>query len=246
MKKWKLCAGIMVLGSIVLTANAWAGPEQAEAAQASKETMFSLIRKGVLVMIPLGICSILAAALAIERFLSLRREQILPPGFMEGLAENITEDPITAEDKCVKYCDHAGGPLGVIFKAGVQRLFKNKAATEKAIEDAASREVDKMKRSLKGLSTIAAISPLLGLLGTVYGMISAFQIATSAGMGKADVLAKGIYEALVTTAAGLTIAIPVLLIYQYLNNRVDALVDEMDEMGNDFLVAYASGKEDSQ
>ena len=92
-----------------------------------------------------------------------------------------------------------------------------------------------MKRSLRGLSVIATVSPLLGLLGTVYGMISAFQTATSVGMGKADVLAKGIYEALVTTAAGLTIAIPVLLIFQYLNSRVDALVDEIDEMGIEFM-----------
>jgi len=102
-----------------------------------------------------------------------------------------------------------------------------------------------MKRSLRGLAVIASVSPLLGLLGTVYGMISAFQTATHVGMGKADVLGKGIYEALVTTATGLTIAIPVLLVYQYLNSRVDALVDQIDEMGIEFMASCVGAEEPS-
>ena len=85
---------------------------------------------------------------------------------------------------------------------------------------------------------IATISPLLGLLGTVYGMIGAFQAASAAGVGKSDVLAQGIYEALVTTAAGLTLAIPVLIVYQVLNNRVDAMVDGLDTNSEEFI-AYA-------
>jgi biopolymer transport protein ExbB len=102
-----------------------------------------------------------------------------------------------------------------------------------------------MKRSLRGLSIIVTVAPLLGLLGTVYGMISAFETASSAGVGKADVLAKGIYEALVTTAAGLTIAIPVLLVFQFLNNRVDTIIDKLDEMGIDFMT-HCTGKTESQ
>ena len=92
-----------------------------------------------------------------------------------------------------------------------------------------------MKRSLKPLSMIATISPLLGLLGTVYGMISAFQAASGAGVGKSDVLAKGIYEALVTTAAGLTLAIPVLIVYLILSNRIDNMVDDLDENAEAFM-----------
>ena len=111
---------------------------------------------------------------------------------------------------------------------------------EKAIEDVGSREADKMKRSLRPLSVIAAVSPLLGLLGTVYGMIDAFQkTSASGGTAKTAMLASGIYEALVTTAAGLTIAIPALLFYQFLLGRVDKLIDEIDEAGTEFVFAYS-------
>ncbi|MFH2002101.1 MAG: MotA/TolQ/ExbB proton channel family protein, partial [Planctomycetota bacterium] len=91
------------------------------------------------------------------------------------------------------------------------------------------------KRSLKPLSMIATIAPLLGLLGTVYGMIGAFQAASNTGAGKSDVLAQGIYEALVTTAAGLTLAIPVLIIYMALNHKIDAMVDDLDDCAEEFL-----------
>jgi biopolymer transport protein ExbB len=204
-----------------------------EEAEVVKESMFALIRKGGPVMFPLAIGSILALALGIERFLSLRKEKIIPPAFMTLLVEAWNGD--SSGEQAVKYCEQTDGPAGHIFKAGLLRIKKGEDAVEKAIEDAGYREADKMKRSLRGLSVIASVSPLLGLLGTVYGMIAAFQTASSVGMGKADILAKGIYEALVTTAAGLTIAIPVLLVYQFLSNRVDAIVDELDEMGMEFM-----------
>jgi biopolymer transport protein ExbB len=188
-------------------------------------------------MVPLGIGSIVALALAIERLLSLRESKIVPAGFILGLREQMTLDPAKGVDRGIQYCERHNGPVGHIFKAGILKLPRGEDSVEKAVEDAGSREVEKMKRSLRGLAVIATVSPLLGLLGTVYGMISAFQTATSVGMGKADVLAKGIYEALVTTATGLTIAIPTLIIYQYLNSRVDALVDEIDEMSIEFMAS---------
>lgn len=202
-----------------------------------RESMFSLIRKGGPVMIPLGIASIVALALAIERLLSLRQVKVIPPGFILGLREQMALDSSKGGERAIQYCERHDGHVGRIFRAGILKLSKGEEAVEKAVEDAGSREADKMKRSLRGLAVIASVSPLLGLLGTVYGMISAFQTATAVGMGKADVLAKGIYEALVTTAAGLTIAIPTLLVYQYLNARVDAVVDRIDEMGVDFMAS---------
>ena len=115
-------------------------------------------------------------------------------------------------------------------------------AVEKAIDDVGSREADKMKRSLRPIKNIAMVAPLLGLLGTVYGMIEAFQVTSeSGGTASTALLAKGIYEALVTTAAGLTIAIPVLLLYNFLSGRVDRLIDEIDEAGSEFVFACANG-----
>ena len=110
------------------------------------------------------------------------------------------------------YCDKVGGPVSRIFKAGIPKIGKGEQAIEKAIEDAGAREIGKMKRKLRPLAAVATISPLLGLLGTVYGMIEAFQAASNAGHGKSDMLAEGIYVALVTTAAGLSLAIPVLIV----------------------------------
>jgi biopolymer transport protein ExbB len=207
-------------------------------AGAPQETMFSLIKKGGVVMIPLGIASILALALATERFISLRREKVLPSGFLDGLGQTWHADPTgqLAED----YCNQSGGAVGHVFKAGIQwRDFGYQAVSE-AIEDAGSREAERMKRSLRPLSAIAAVAPLLGLLGTVYGMIDSFQqTATSGGAAKVADLASGIYEALVSTAAGLTLAIPVLLVFQYLTARVDGLIDMIDEVGTGFIVKHA-------
>ncbi len=208
---------------------------------AQAETMFSLIRKGGPVMIPLGLASILALAVAVERFVSLRKSRIVPPGFIEGLRRTAKEN--NSEEARRLYCEEAAGPVGRILEAGLRRLGARDETVEKAIEDAGYREAHKMKRSLRPLSVVATISPLMGLLGTVYGMISAFQTASSVGMGKADVLAKGIYEALVTTAAGLTIAIPVLLIFQYLSARVDSIVDDLDEVAIEFMTHFKNGND---
>ncbi len=202
-------------------------------------SLFALILKGGPVMIPLGLMSIIAVAIAAERMLSLRRRNVIPEGFIQGLLEAMALDEDKENTRHAQvYCEEASGPVGDIFKAGMVRVGRSEEVIEKAIEDAAYREVDKLKRSLKGLAVIASVAPLMGLLGTVYGMISAFQDATIAGMGKADMLAEGIYESLVTTAAGLTIAIPVLIAYQILASRVDGLVDEIDVMCHEFMNNY--------
>lgn len=222
----------------LLSASAAVAAEASDGAGVGQETMFSLIKKGGWVMIPLGIASMLALAIAAERAISLRREKVLPGGFLDGLGQAWTADPSgqLAED----YCQRSGGTVGHVFRAGIQWRDYGYEAVNRAIEDAGSREADRMKRSLRGLSTIATICPLLGLLGTVFGMIDAFQkTSTSGGAAKTADLATGIYEALVTTAAGLVIAIPVLLVFQYLSSRVDGLIDYVDETGTAFIVKHA-------
>lgn len=202
------------------------------------ETLFSLIIKGGIMMIPLAVASIIALALAVERSISLQRERVLPSGFLKGLGEAWTSDP--SGSHALQYCDQAGGAAGHVFKAGIQWRHFGYQEVSRAIEEAGSREAARMKRSLRGLKSIAAVSPLLGLMGTVLGMIAAFQrTAQDGGAAKTADLANGIYEALVTTATGLAIAIPTLLAFQYLSNRVDALIDHIDETGTDFIVDYA-------
>lgn len=216
---------------------------QAVKQEVSRETFFSLIVKGGVVMIPLGLCSIIGLAIAVERAISLARNKIIPKGFIEGLRQKFATGTDANVAEAVRFCEDSVSPVGRIFEAALLCLPMGPTGVEKAIEDAGGREVNKLKRSLRGLSIVASISPLLGLLGTVYGLISVFQSASVGGMGKADVLAKGIYEALVTTAAGLTIAIPVLLAYQYFSSKVDGLVDEMDEMGMVFMASCVHERE---
>lgn len=202
-------------------------------------TMFDLIKKGGPLMIPLGIASILAIAIALERLISLKKNRVLPPDFLGRLDEAWQADP--SGKAALSLCDSEGGTAGHVFKAGVRWRSAGYEAVGKAIADAGSREADKMMRSIRSLAVIAKITPTLGLLGTVYGMIAAFQ-KTSEGDGAARPaeLANGIYQALITTAAGLTIAIPVALLYQYLVSRVDGLIDHIDEVGTEFVIARAS------
>jgi biopolymer transport protein ExbB len=233
---WKtgLCTVLAYAAALTGLMAAEAGAD----AGVAKETMFTLIKKGGPVMIPLGIASVIALAIGLERFISLRRDKVLKAGFLKGLGEAWDGDPtgVSAE----QFCDESQSAAGHVFKAGIQWREAGYQAVAKAIEDAGIREADKMKRSLRGLSVIAAVSPLLGLLGTVYGMIDAFQrTSSSGGAAKTADLATGIYEALVTTAAGLTIAIPVMLLYQYLSARVDGLVDHIDEVGTQFIAKHA-------
>lgn len=235
-QRWKavVCTALAYFAAAAALMAAEAGAE----AGVEKETMFTLIKKGGPVMIPLGIASVLALAIALERFISLRREKVLPAGFLKGLGEAWDADP--TGQLAEKYCDESQGAAGHVFRAGIQWRDAGYQAVGKAIEDAGIREADKMKRSLRGLSVIAAVCPLLGLLGTVYGMIDAFQrTSSSGGAAKTADLATGIYEALVTTATGLTIAIPVMLLYQYLQSRVDGIIDHIDEVGTEFIAKHA-------
>ena len=211
------------------------------AAEEGPRNLFDLLYRGGPVMIPIGICSVLALAFAVERFLSLKREKVIPRAFIDGLRQ-VFQGPGDVEQG-VAHCQADPSPLSNIFQAGLKRLREGSEVMEKAIEDAGGREAHKMARSLKPLSVIATVAPLMGLLGTVYGMISAFQSATAQTVNKADTLSRGIYEALVTTAAGLTLAIPVLIVYEMLSSRVDTLVDRMDDEAIGFLEYTAYGRQ---
>jgi len=194
--------------------------------------IFTLLWKGGWLMIPIALASVVALTIAVERFLSLRKNKMYSVHFLPGLKNSFEKNVEEAE----AYCQREPGILSRILLPGLRKIPKGEEYAIKAMEEAGGREADKMKRALKPLSMIANVAPLLGLLGTVYGMIGAFQAAATTTAGnKSDVLAKGIYEALVTTAAGLTLAIPVLIAYQFLNNRVDRLLECLDDGTEEFL-----------
>lgn len=198
------------------------------------DSLLGLIAKGGPVVVVIGLFSIVAISVAAERFVSLRRNRIIPPNFMHGLSEAFGpsgNDLAAAQN----YCERTPSPVSNVIRAGVQRLGRRLEIVEKAVEDAAAREADRMRRGLETLAMVGSVSPLLGLLGTIYGMISAFRAAADEGLGRAEVLATGIYEALVSTAAGLTVAVPTLLLYHFFLGRVERLTEEIEQVGNEFL-----------
>lgn len=206
-----------------------------------EETVFSLLVRGGWLMVPIGICSIVVLTVAIERAISLRRRRTNPPGLLETVFDSL---PSTARDlrrqrEVAQNIDAAPSVLGSILRAGILKVHRGPAHTETFLNEAASKQVHLLKRRLRPFYVIGSLAPLLGLLGTVYGMITCFENAASAdAASRAESLAKGIYGALVTTAAGLTVAIPSIVLYHYFQGRVDRLVDEFEESVNDFLEHY--------
>jgi len=196
--------------------------------------LWELTVAGGIVMIPIGLCSIVAMAVALERLISLRRKRIIPPKFMKGLIAAFGPEGTDVRG-ALAYCDRTPSPLATIIRVGVLKLGRRLEIVEKAVEDAAASEMARMRRGLEALAIVGTVSPLLGLLGTIYGMISAFRNAAQHGLGRGELLAAGIYVALVTTAAGLTVAIPTLLVYYYFVGRIENFADEIEGISNDFL-----------
>ena len=198
--------------------------------------MFDIIQKGGPVMYPIILCSVLALAIVIERLYHIYRAQIDTKKFMDEITSTIKRNRIT---EAAEMCDQTPGPIAHILKAGVLKHGFPREEIRESIEDAGLHEVPRLEKNLNTLATIAQIAPLLGLLGTVAGMVRCFQIIQEKSSSFHPVnpgdLAGGIWEALITTVAGLIVAIPVLVAYNYLVSRVNHFVWEMELSANDLI-----------
>ena len=180
-------------------------------------------------LVPFLLASIIAVWFTIERVVVLRRTRVIPPEFVDPFM-NAIQGGISPEVALEK-CESNDSPTAAIFGHGVRKWGRSSVEVEQAMIDGGERQVGQLRRHLRVLNGVATVTPLLGLLGTVIGMIQAFNdIARAGAMGNADQLAAGIAVALLTTALGLSIAIPSLIMYMYLSGRVEALVMEMDEL----------------
>ena len=188
--------------------------------------MLEFVEAGGWLMLPIVLCSILALAIIGERFWSLRRRRIVPDGLVD-LARQWHENGQLTSARIDEIRN--GSPLGKVLAAGLANLSHSREIMKEAIEDTGRQVVADLERFLNALGTIASISPLLGLLGTVIGMIKVFATITTQGVGDPGTLAGGISEALITTAAGLSVAIPSLMFYRFFRRRVDELVLNMEE-----------------
>ena len=183
-------------------------------------------------MVPLMFCSILALAIIVERLINLRQSRTMPVDEVEHLESLITGGLL---EQAEEYCTRRPGPLNNIVLAALENRDESREAIRQVVEDQGRQEVPRLERYLGVLGTIVSISPLLGLLGTVTGMISVFQVVSAQGVGQADALAGGIAETLITTATGLTIAIPALAVYNYLAGKAEDLVLEMERLALQML-----------
>ena len=188
--------------------------------------MIELIIKGGPVMVPILLCSVISVAIIVERSLSLRRHRILRYDILQRIEELLRDRKIPeASTLCKRY----PSSMTRILLAAILNHDKSRAEIKEIIEDAGRHELPVLERYLTILGTIASIAVLLGLLGTVVGMIRTFNAIAAVGYGQPEALANGIAEALIVTAAGLSIAIPTLVVYNFFTSKVNSLVIEMEK-----------------
>jgi biopolymer transport protein ExbB len=212
-------------------------PEPVEAAPAAASqpetpSLFELQLQGGPLMIPIALMAVLVVTFGIERALGLRRGKVLPPELVDELGELASHKGGLDPKKAYKVCQHYPSAAANVIRSTLLKVGRPHSEVEHAVAEASEREATKLYRNVRPITLATAISPLLGLLGTVQGMIQTFA-QTAAGVGgvnKAEQLAGGIYVALVTTFAGLCVAIPGAVLAHYFEGRIQALFLEIDEL----------------
>ena len=197
------------------------------------KSMFELIKSGGLTMIPLFICSFLTMVFAFERAISLRRGRVIPRPFVKRFLHQVREGKVD-RDGALALCEESASPVSEVFTAVIKKWGRPSVEIEQTIIDAEDRVVPGLRRYIRFFNAVHTISPQLGLLGTVFGIIRLFDTISSANaMGRTELFASGISEALLTTATGLLISIPALWLYLYFVGRVERLTMELDRLGQE-------------
>lgn len=224
----------VVLAQVDAAAGAGGGPPGL-----GVNSVADFVAKGGPVMIPIIACSLVALAVVAERLIALRRARLVPPAFLSGL-KGVLKDPKRDRSAAIEYCKSDPSPVAAVLLVAIKRLGEPIDLLERHVAEAGERQVQRLRVRLRLLAIIASIAPLLGLLGTITGMIKAFQtVATSAeALGKTEMLAKGIYEAMITTAAGLIVAIPVLLFHNWISALIERRVADIDRIASEFVEDY--------
>ena len=205
--------------------------------------MFEIIRAGGWLMLPILACSVVALAIVAERLWALRRKRVVPAGLVAQVQTWARQHQL--DDAHIKAIG-SNSPLGRVLAAGLVNRGHPREMMKESIEDVGRHVVLDMERFLNTLGTIAVITPLLGLLGTVFGMINVFNAITIHGTGNAAILADGISQALITTAAGLSVAIPTLIFVRFFHGRIDELVVTMEQEALKMVEILHGDREDQE
>jgi biopolymer transport protein ExbB len=197
------------------------------------DNVVSFLVKGGWLMIPIGLCSLVSMAVVLERSYSLRRRRIVPAGLVAEVKRELSRGQVTT---ALALCQSSWQPISRILEAGILKHRRPRAEIKETIEDAGRVEVELLERNLDLLTIIANVAPLLGLLGTVAGMIQVFDVIHDVkNVGDPSLLAGGIAEALITTAAGLSVAIPTMLFHHHFAKRAQRTLLEMEKTALDVL-----------
>lgn len=215
-----------------------AGSEMRTSAESLGRMIISGGSVSIVFYIILLLFSVWAFSISMERLVNLRREKMLPSAFAARLNEMLRSGSDDAAS-LRELSRSSPAPVARILHAGVLKAGRTLPEVEKAMEDAVAREIAALRTRNRPLSVVGSVAPLLGLLGTVVGMIFAFQVSSQEGLGKAERLAEGIYLALMTTAAGLTIAIPCLLLVAWFNTKVERFMCDIDECLMETIPSFA-------
>ncbi|WP_246106084.1 MotA/TolQ/ExbB proton channel family protein [Rosistilla ulvae] len=207
-----------------------AGEESSSWVPGWASSLKAQISAGGLLMIPLGICSLIVIGLICERLISLRRGRVIPRPFVRRFREKLDDGQLDIEE-ANEVCNEFDCAVADVFIAAVKRTGRPMVEIEAAVFDALERTADGLRRYLRVFHAVSNVAPLIGLLGTVLGMIDAFEtMASEAGAGHPELLAVGISQALVTTAGGLSVAIPAYLAYMYFSSRADGYLAEIERL----------------
>ena len=207
--------------------------------QLEELNVFDLLAAGGWVMPVIVLCSVIALGISIERSVALNPDRIAPPHLLANVWKQLKAGELDAQR--LKALRH-GSPLGAILAAGLANRSQGRDVMKESIQEAAGHVAHDLERYLNTLGTVAAVAPLLGLLGTVVGMIRVFTEITVQGTGNANALAGGISEALITTAAGLVVAIPALVMHRYFTGKIDTIVVGLEQVSIKLVDALHTGK----
>ena len=215
-------------------------PETSQEEPIATRSMFSVLRDGGPMLALIGMCSFILCIFVFERSISLRSGRVIPKPFVKRFLMQLEEQQLN-QDEALELCEENRSPVAVVFAAAIKKWGRPSVEVEQAVLDTGERVSNDLRKYLRLFNGISTISPLLGLLGTVLGMITAFNsIASADAMGRPEMLAGGIAQALLTTASGLTVAIPAIVAHLYFMSRVDRLIIEIDDLGQQVVNAIAS------
>lgn len=219
-----------VLGS---KANSVSAVEASSQVISGTRRLTDIVKSGGPLMIPIGLCSFILVVFVFERLIGLRKGRVIPGPFTKRFLEQLRDGDLDRE-MALKICERDKSPMANVFKAGVLKWARSAVEIEQSVLDEGERSSNHLRKYLRLINGVATVCPLLGLLGTVLGMIHAFDSIATVSSATTDpkaLIATGISQALLTTAAGLSVAIPALIAYIFFCSRVDKHVMEIDELG---------------